>query len=250
MVAYRKLLDLDPKYLTWSLTCSAIYTSALAVIAMGVFSMSVQAPASTLYCNGFSPIYSSTDTDGVITYFNSSIDGSSLSYICDNASTAGVQKWLLCMALSIFLVYLFHKANQLEFARLISSALKEGTEKEIRLMKFVDALNVLNGVQLVLVEICGLGLLATATNSVDLIVNSAGTIFLAEVDDLLLDMILTSAIRKARVPVTVELFGLEFDLSVKTVEETDDKDPEKKMTSKKVYYLEDLSETPAKPAHV
>lgn len=206
---------------------SLLYTCILAIVTMSAFATSVQTTISQS-CESYNKIYySSNSANNTLTLYQEPESGSSTAHLCTEVEKEKVPLWISFVGIGIFLIYLLHSTNVMQNGKVIIKHLE--LKGETALIHYFNTLVTMAFIQTVLVEICGAFLLFRSTDATDVIVNSSATLFLGEVDDLVIELFLDNYLTKSKVKRVFEFAGIEIEIDPKEL--PDDKDKKIDMTN-------------------
>ena len=177
--------------------------------------------ASELNCDTWASVYytNATNSGGAneMTFYLNSVVGSRSTLMCTSGTTDLIDSYSISpfttfCGVGIFCVYLFHGLTVLSDANLLRETLKR-SEGGISAQDDWLIWTIANcgALQMLFVEIGGLSLISTSSSAVDLLINSSATIFLAEVDDIVAQIILRYAAKSMELKITLDYCGIEFE---------------------------------------
>lgn len=214
-LTYEEYQELPEQILKNIVLASLCYTFVLAVVTMSAFATSLNTPIAET-CENYDEIYYSSN-GGVITFYDQPQDGvgTTSTHICSEIEIERVPTWISFVGIGIFLVYLLHSANNIRNGFLISKYFK--AKGDIKFTRFFYNLATFGAIQTIFVELCGIFLLFRATDPVDVIVNSSATLFLSEVDDLLIELFLDNHHTQSKTKRVFEFAGIEIEIDPKDI---------------------------------
>lgn len=208
-VTLEEFKQLGPKTTQNILYASAIYTVILGILTLTTFAVNLN-PGASHVCNEYHEIYY-INTGDKIEFYENNITGTSSAQLCLDSDIEHSKAPLLVsiVAIAIFIIYLLHSIQSYLYSSRLSRVLK--VKGDIEMAKFLNSLSFCAGIQAFCVELCGLFLLFAASSATDVIINSSATIFLGEVDDLLILLIIDFEKNQLKLKQTVEVFGIEME---------------------------------------
>jgi hypothetical protein len=210
-LTYEEFKKIDDTYLFRILMGTGIYTCLLALVTITAFSTNVPASAFSQSCNTFEELYTNSSQDQItLSFTDPSVDGTATTaYLCTEVDTDHAPLWVSGVGIGIFLIYLFYSAEKVKDARLLVKLFE--IRGEDKLVKYFKGMESFEMIQLVCVEICGILLLFRSTNATDVIVNSSATLFLGEVDDIVIALFIAHYKSSTKMIRTIEFGGMEIE---------------------------------------
>lgn len=221
-VEYMVFKEIEGKWKSSMVFVSFFYTFILLALLIEIINDLIKS-GDNLDCQRLLPIeYTISDNplnEGQISLFvqdsSKSLSNQIISkgFICAEASdtyqqNAQVEEIVIFSSIGIFTCYLFYNLIEFDKARYLADLLAKDNDLEgsraIRLLSFFDL------IQLAMVEIAGMFLIFYSKQPTDMLLNSSATIFLAEVDGLIIQLLMTSVAKYYKLRVEMEFAGIGF----------------------------------------
>lgn len=227
---YEVFVDIPSSWMIPMALISFIYTSILGFILLTIASDVID-DGVKLDCQDYLNLWytNGTNTNGQILFYNDDAANVTASvsqgYLCTDAQNGeeqsqGVDGLVFFGSIGIFICYLLYKAADIKKgASLIAKLKNDGHLFAADTLKYVNICNVF---QLFFTELAGVVLITYSKDSVSMLTNSSSVIFLAEVDDIMLELYCTSIIEHLKLKVQLEFGGIEFEAILANEKETKD----------------------------
>jgi hypothetical protein len=216
-LTFKEFKELDATFLSRILWGSGIYTSILALVTLTAFSTNIPTSTFSQSCDNFEEVYLNPFQDAITLSWTDPFGNETAVYLCTEVETERAPLWVSGVGLGIFLVYLFFAAEKGNDAKFLIEVSK--IRGEDQLAKHLEWMTGFKTLQVACVEICGLILLFRSTNATDVIVNSSATLFLGEVDDVVIALLINHYKKKTKMVRTIEFGGMEMEFDPSEIPE-------------------------------
>lgn len=217
IVSYEIFKEIEPKWKNRMVAISFFYTLVLLALLIEVVS-SLFSDEKSLNCQDFTKVQYTTSSDGVLTFYTSETNltlasAVTESYVCNDAKdTPGQYRQIngivTFSSICIFLCYLCYKTIEIDKGKALSKLLKD--DGDLLSARAIRNIMGLDSIQLAMVEIAGIVFIFFSKSATEMLLNSSATIFLSEVDGLLIEMVMTSVAKYYGLSVELDFAGVSF----------------------------------------
>ena len=216
-LTYDEFKKLDAKFLDQILLGVGVYTCILGLITVTVFTTNLPESSISESCDNFQEVYlDSSDKDEIVFSFMDSGNATS-TYLCTEVEREKAPLWISLVSVLIFVIYLAYNAQNIKDGQLLAKLFKSRGEDQ--LAHYFNKMQLWKFLQMVCVEACGFVLLFRSTNATDVLVNSSATLFLGEVDEVFVALLLAHYKNSAKLIRTIEFGGLEIEFDPAEISE-------------------------------